>query len=99
QQTEEPTMSKTTRYPYILDITLAVLIRSEPGEAVTRALVDRALAATSNFPPGAESFGIVLGDLDRAHLIGDDGCLTPLADRYAAMWGHRGISPKEHAKG
>ena len=40
-----------------------------------------ALGATSNFPPGAESFATVRADLDKAHLIGDDGCLTPLADR------------------
>lgn len=75
-----------TRYPFILDISLPVLIRSEPGEQVTPELVTRALSATSNFPATPESFEIVKADLDKAHLIDDEGRLSTLADKYADMW-------------
>ncbi len=74
------------RYPAILDISLNVLIRAEPGEKVTPELVARALSATSNFPVTPESFETVRADLDQAHLIDDEGFLSPLADRYADMW-------------
>ena len=75
-----------TRYPFIQDITLAVLIRSEPDEALTPELVNRALSATSNFAPGPESFETVRADLDQANLLDDKGRLTTLANRYADMW-------------
>ena len=75
-----------TRYPDILDISLAVLIRSDPSEILTPELVTRALSATSNFPATPESFAIVRADLDKAHLIDDEGRLSTLADKYADMW-------------
>jgi hypothetical protein len=75
-----------TRYPFIQDISLAVLIRSEPSEVLTPELVSRALSATSNFAPGPESFETVRADLDKAHLLDEEGRLSVLANRYADMW-------------
>ncbi len=74
-----------TRYPAILDLSLAVLIRAEPGEAVTPELVTRALSATTH-PTTPETFEIVRADLDKANLLDDDGHLTMLADRFGSMW-------------
>jgi hypothetical protein len=79
-------MTQRTRYPAILDISLAVLIRAEEGAQITPELVARALAATLNHPATPESFEIVRADLDQAHLLDDEGRLTTLADRFAGFW-------------
>ena len=78
-------MSKT-RYPAITDMSLAVLLLAEPGSLITPATVDAAVANRRAFTLTAESFETVRADLDRAHLIDEDGHLTPLADNFARMW-------------
>lgn len=78
-------MSKV-RYPELLDITLNVLVRADHGAEITPELVDRALSATSLFPPGPQSFETVRANLTRAHFIDEEGRLTLLADKYADMW-------------
>ena len=75
-----------TRYPAISDISLAVLIRADAGEKLTPELVTRALSVSTQFLPTPESFETVRADLDNAHLLDDDGHLTPLADNFARMW-------------
>jgi hypothetical protein len=76
-----------TRYPTIdLGLTLAVLLAAEPGSLLTPATLDKALAGRPEFTLTADSFETVRADLDRAHMIDDEGRLTPLADKFAAMW-------------
>ncbi len=76
-------MTRTsTRYPAILDASAAVLIRAEPNEKVTPELVARALCFSATFPLMASSFEMIRADLDKANLLDDDGCLTPVANRY-----------------
>jgi hypothetical protein len=79
-------MSTVTRYPAITDMSLAVLLLAEPGSQVTPATVDAALANRRAFTLTADSFETVRADLDRAHLIDEDGNLTPMADNFARMW-------------
>lgn len=76
----------TARYPAITDMSLAVLLLVDPGSQLTPAMVDAALANRRAFTLTADSFETVRADLDRAHLLDEDGHLTPMADNFARMW-------------
>lgn len=73
---------KKAQYPDILDASAAVLVRAEPGEALTPELVTRALANNSIMAMAETPYDVIRADLDRVHFIDETGKLTPVADRY-----------------
>jgi len=79
-------MSKSSRYPDITDMSLAVILAARPGSEITRESVDRALTNWRAFTLTGDDFAHVKADLSRAHMIDENNLLTPLADNYARMW-------------
>jgi hypothetical protein len=77
---------KTTRYPAITDFSLAVILAAEPSAEITPELVETTFARPGDLAAKGLPFEAIVADLDRAHMIDENRRLTPLADRYAAMW-------------